>query len=114
MVGSTTTQLGNLITRMQAGDELARKELVALSCERLRRLTRRLLRDFSRLQRWEQEDDVAQNAAMRLLRSLEVVTPQSVAGYFTLAAREIRRELIDLSRHHYGPEGAGAGHASIA
>lgn len=114
MTGSSTTQLGNLISRLQAGDEAARRELVGQSCERLRRLTRRLLRDFPRLQRWEHEDDVLQNAAIRLLRSLEAVTPNSVPGFLTLAAREIRRELIDLSRHYYGPQGQGAAHGSVA
>ena len=113
MEGSTTF-LSPLIVRLQTGDETARQELVAQSCDRLRRLTRRLLRDFPRVQRWEHEEDVSQNAAIRLLRSLQAVTPESVAGYFTLAAREIRRELIDLSRHYYGPEGLGAAHGSIA
>jgi len=114
MVEATSTQLGYLITRLQAGDPTARNEVVAQSCERMQRLARRLLRDFPRLQRWEDAEDVVQNAAIRLLRSLQAVTPNSVAGYFTLAAREIRRELIDLTRHHFGPEGHGAGYASVA
>ena len=84
-----------------------RKELVAQSCDAgPRRPSRRLcLLIFPACSAGQHEDDVVQNAAIRLLRSLEAVTPNSVAGYFTLAAREIRRELIDLSRHHYGPEG---------
>ncbi len=31
--------------------------------------------------------------------------------YFRLAAATIRRELIDLSRRHFGPHGIGANHA---
>ena len=34
------------------------------------------------------------------------------ASFFKLAAKQIRRELIDLYRHHYGAEGDGAHHAS--
>ncbi|MBL8797821.1 MAG: sigma-70 family RNA polymerase sigma factor, partial [Planctomycetia bacterium] len=32
--------------------------------------------------------------------------------FFGLATQQIRRELIDLARHYYGPQGAGANHAS--
>jgi RNA polymerase sigma-70 factor (ECF subfamily) len=37
-----------------------------------------------------------------------------VADYFRLATRQLRRELIDMARHYYGPEGLGANHASQA
>jgi RNA polymerase sigma-70 factor (ECF subfamily) len=33
-----------------------------------------------------------------------------VQHFLNLAALHIRRELIDLARHHFGPEGAGAHH----
>jgi RNA polymerase sigma-70 factor (ECF subfamily) len=32
--------------------------------------------------------------------------------FFRLAALHIRRELLDLARHYYGPQGAGAHHTS--
>lgn len=67
-----------------------------------------MLRDFPRLRRWEQTDDVFQTAAMKLYRSLSEVRPESVRHFFGLAATQIRRTLIDLARHHYGPEGQGA------
>jgi RNA polymerase sigma-70 factor (ECF subfamily) len=41
---------------------------------------------------------------------LNDTAPESVAHFLNLAALHIRRELIDLARHHYGPEGAGAHH----
>jgi RNA polymerase sigma-70 factor (ECF subfamily) len=37
-----------------------------------------------------------------------------VRDFYRLAATQIRRELIDLARHYYGPQGAGAHHASHA
>ncbi len=109
---SSGIAIQNLVERLQAGDVGARRELVGRACSRLRRLAGKMLNSFPRVGRWEEADDVAQNASLRLLRTLEAVTPASAAGFFALAAREIRRELIDLSRRHQGPEGIGANHAS--
>jgi len=53
-----------------------------------------------------------QNALIRLLRALEEVHPDSVRGFFALTTEQIRRELIDLARHYFGPRGPGAKHAS--
>jgi RNA polymerase sigma factor (sigma-70 family) len=100
------------IKRLQAGDPTARNELLNHSCERLRRLARRMLRDFARLKRWEDTDDVLQNALLRLWTALAEVTPSSARHFYALAALQIRRELIDLARQYYGPEGIGAKHAS--
>ena len=34
----------------------------------------------------------------------------SVSHFFHLAAVQVRRELLDLAKHHFGPEGAGRRH----
>jgi RNA polymerase sigma-70 factor (ECF subfamily) len=112
MAESSTTQLQAYLDRMNAGDSAARDELIRRACERLRRLTGKMLQDFRRLQRWEETDDVLQSAMVRLLQALRVVQPGSVAQFFRLAASAIRRELIDLARHYYGPQGPAAQHAS--
>ena len=70
--------------------------------------------DDRRVGRWEQDDDVLQNALLRLHRALGEVHPTTVRDFFRLAASQIRRELIDLARHHFGPEGPGTHHASAA
>jgi len=75
-------------------------------------LTRRMLRGYPHLQRWEQTDDVFQSAVLRLYRSLGDVRPASIGQFFGLATTQIRRTLIDLARHHFGPEGAAARHHS--
>jgi RNA polymerase sigma-70 factor (ECF subfamily) len=62
--------------------------------------------------RWEQPDDVLQNALIRLDRALKAVTPATVRDFFRLAAAQVRRELIDLARHYYGPRGPGAHHST--
>src|SRR6266851_5039265 len=54
-------QLQIWIDRMQAGDPTARNELLRHACERLRRLTRKMLKGFARVKRWELTDDVLQN-----------------------------------------------------
>jgi RNA polymerase sigma-70 factor (ECF subfamily) len=42
------------------------------------------------------------------------VKPESTRAFFGLAAEQMRRELLDLARHYYGPEGEGANHDSVA
>src|SRR5262249_48213550 len=64
--------------------------------------------------RWEDTDDVFQNAALRLWNALRDVAPASVRDFFRLATLQVRRELIDLAHHYYGPHGEGANHASAA
>jgi DNA-directed RNA polymerase specialized sigma24 family protein len=103
-----TVQLQACIDRLQAGDASARSELINCACERLEQLTRKMLRSYPRVRRWEETGDVFQNASMRLFRSLEHVTPRDVAEFLRLAALNIRRELLDLVKHYYGPQGHGA------
>jgi RNA polymerase sigma-70 factor (ECF subfamily) len=104
-------QLQTWIDRIQVGDQAARAELLGHACEQLRVLTRKMLREFARVRRWEETDDVLQNALLRLWHALEVVTPRSVREFCGLASLQIRRELIDLARQHYGPHGLGANQA---
>jgi RNA polymerase sigma-70 factor (ECF subfamily) len=108
------TQIQGCIDRLISGDESAREELIAQASERLTRLTRKMLRDFPGVHRWEQTDDVLQNAALRLYRALGEVRPPTAADFFRLAAAQIRRELLDLARRYSGAHGLGAHHASIA
>lgn len=110
MAGSAkrTTELLHL---WQAGDESARGRLLEHCCDRLKVLARRMLRRrFSHVGRWEETDDVLQRAMLRLYKSLEAVTLESGRHFYNLAATQIRRELIELARHYYGPQGLGARH----
>jgi RNA polymerase sigma-70 factor (ECF subfamily) len=66
-----------------------------------------MLRRYRGVGRWEQTDDVLQNATVRLCRALDAVRPDSVRSFINLAAVQIRRELMDLARHYRGPEGPG-------
>jgi RNA polymerase sigma-70 factor (ECF subfamily) len=64
-----------------------------------------MFRNYRRLRRWEETDDVLQGALIRLHRALKEVTPASLRDFYRLATTQVRRELIDLSRHHFGPAG---------
>ncbi len=109
-----TAKAQTLLTIAAQGDAQAYDELLAGATDRLLKLSRKMLRGYPNLKRWEQTDDVFQNMAIRLHRSLRTVKPDSVRGFFGLAALEIRRTLIDLIRHHFGPEGAaGKYHSDI-
>lgn len=104
------TQLQLLIDKVLAGDEKARSALLDHACDRLLRLTRKMFHARRDLRRWEQTDDVFQNAMLRLHRALSDVKPESVRHFFNLAAVMIRRTLLDLAKHHLGRHGEGANH----
>jgi RNA polymerase sigma-70 factor (ECF subfamily) len=96
------------LDRLRAGDPAARNELIRHSRGRLRLLTRQMLRHFPGVRQWEETSDVLQNVLLRLDRALQAVDVPSPRDFLRLANAQIRRELIDLSRHHFGPEGLGA------
>ena len=102
-----TIRLQSSLDRLHAGDKSARAELIGYSSERLKSLARKMMKPFGKLYRWEETDDVFQDAMLRLHRALEAVKPESVAQFFALAATQIRRTLLDMARHYYGPEGPG-------
>lgn len=111
---STSAQLGQLLAGLRAGDRSARDELLRQAAVRLERLTRHMLRGYPGVRRWAETDDVLQGALLRLLRALDHVQPSAPRDFLALAALEIRRELLDLARHFFGPQGMGAHHASQA
>jgi DNA-directed RNA polymerase specialized sigma24 family protein len=107
VVRSQSSLIDDWLGRLRQGDDSARDVLIQHSCERLRLLTRRMLNDYERVRRWEATDDVLQNALLRLHRALSEVHPTSARDYINFAAIQIRRELIDLARRHFGPHGIG-------
>src|SRR5262245_57545794 len=95
----------DLLTRARDGHDDARDDLIRRVQQRLEHLTRKMLRGFPAVQRWEDTGDVLQNALIRLARALEAVNPTTTREFFGLAAEQIRRELLDLARHYRGPHG---------
>jgi len=92
----------------EAGAEQARGKLVRHAAARLERLAHAMLRDYPRLRSWEETGDVLQNALLRLHQSLGAIQPETSRQFYGLAALQIRRELIDLARHYFGPQGEAA------
>ena len=107
---STTVFLQSALQAAERDQQPNYAPLIDMAQDRLLRLTRRMFHRFPHLRRWEQTDDVFQNAMVRFHRSLEAVQPDSPKRFFGLAVTQIRRTLIDLARHHFGPEGPAAHH----
>jgi RNA polymerase sigma factor (sigma-70 family) len=107
VVSDQTACLELLVAQLDGGNPAARHELLSRAGDSLQRLTRRMFRTEHRLKRWEETDDVFQNASLRLFLALADVRPSSVRDFFRLAALHIRRELIDLARRYFGPQGIG-------
>ena len=95
-----STDLRDLVVRIQAGDRGAEDRLVRAILGRFQNLARRMLNQFPDLRHREQTGDVVQDALLRLLRALKDVTPQTSRDFFNLAAEQIRRQLLDLARRH--------------
>src|SRR5438309_8558542 len=105
-------QIQSCLDRWAQGEQAAREELLTIACDWLRRLVAVMLRDYPGVRRWEQTDDVLQNAMLRLWRALQDVKPATSREFCGLATLQMRRELVDLARHYFGPLGLGAHHAT--
>lgn len=103
-------RLASCLERLATGDLRARDDLIAIACDRMQGIAHRMLRTFPSVRRWEETDDVAQNAALRLYRALGQTVPRDARGFSGLAALQIRRELLDLAKKHAGPESYAANH----
>lgn len=107
-----TVIMERLIQEVNRGSAKARDELLARASARLEILISRQLRAFPKVHRWEDTQDVLQNVLMRLVKVLQDVPLTDVKHFMAMSGLAIRRELIDLKRHYFGPEGMGAHHAT--
>jgi RNA polymerase sigma-70 factor (ECF subfamily) len=111
-VDTISVALAECLQRLERGDLSARNRIIEVCSDRLHALAHRMLGRFPGVRRWEDTDDVFQNAAMRLHRALgamQVDTPRSIMA---LAATQLHRELIDLARRHAGPSSYAANHGT--
>jgi RNA polymerase sigma-70 factor (ECF subfamily) len=106
-MSDSSSSLEFWLDRLRAGDPAARNALILHSYERLRLLTRQMLRSVPGVRQWEQTSDVLHNALIRLDRALQTVEIPSPRDFLRLAATQIRRELLDLAKHHFGPQELG-------
>ena len=104
--------LAECLQRLERGDLSARDRIIELVSDRLHSLVHRMLGRYPGVRRWEDTDDVFQNAAMRLHRALGAMQFESPRSIMALAATQLHRELIDLARRHAGPASYGANHGT--
>jgi RNA polymerase sigma-70 factor (ECF subfamily) len=112
MPSGVATPIQTCLVALRAGDPAARGDLLRASRERILLMTRKMMSRSPGIRRWVESDDVLQNALLRLHHTLEKVPVESPRHFLALAAVHVRRELIDLARHYFGPEGVGANHAT--
>jgi RNA polymerase sigma factor (sigma-70 family) len=81
---------------------------------RVERLARAMFRRFPRVGRFVDVEDVVQNSLIRLLTACRQVRPTSRRHFYALTGELIRRELLDLIKHYYGPTGHGTNLADMS
>jgi RNA polymerase sigma-70 factor (ECF subfamily) len=99
---SQTELIDGQLDRLRRGDSAAVNDLLTHAASRLEHLTRKMLGGYGVVRRHEQTGDVLQNALLRLTRALGETVPEDARHFFRLAALQIRRELIDMSRRYQG------------
>jgi DNA-directed RNA polymerase specialized sigma subunit len=92
-----------------AADAICRKVVA-----RVETLTRTRFRRFSRVGRFVDVEDVVQNTMIRLLNACRMVRPTSRRHFYALTRELIRRELLDLTKHYFGPFGHGTNLSKVA
>ena len=105
-MGHTTT-LGYWLDRFDAGDASARDAIFEFTRRRLEAMARQMLAREPRIRRWVETGDLLQSVQLRLHRSLADAAPKDASRFYGLAALQLRRELIDLARSLFGPQGVG-------
>ena len=86
--------------------------LLSEATQALRGLARRLILEYPIVRRWEEPDDVVQEALIRLHRALRDVKVESSLHFRRLAAMQIRRALIDMARRHTSASSMAANHGT--
>jgi len=117
--GDTSSAISGLLETLggpadAVAKDAAREALIALVAERMKALAGRMLARSPQVRRWTETDDILQGALLRLLRALGAVTPHDAQHFVRLAALQVRRELIDLTRRFGNPESFAVNHDTNA
>ncbi len=102
-----TAGLHNWVAELQAGRPGAAEPEFLRILSRVERMTRTTFRRFSRVGRFVEPEDVVQNTVLRLFAALRQIRPATMCDFYALVNALIRRELIDLTRKYFGPQGSG-------
>lgn len=96
--------LQRCLDRLAAGDPRAKEDLFQVVDAQVRKRAHQMLRSFRIVRQSYDTGDVAQEASLRLIRSLEAIQPEDPRRFLGLVGLHIRRTLIDLYRHCRGPQ----------
>ena len=105
MDGNTTIEIEKCLAELKAGDPQARNRLISIACERLRKLTRKILYGEQRICQEVESDDLLNDALIQLMKGLDEIQPNDSQHFFRLASQHIRWSLINLARKVYGTKG---------
>lgn len=108
-----TNDLVFWVTELQAGRPNAAEPTFKKIAAKVEGFARASFAKFPRVGRFVELDDVIQNSLIRLLAAFREVRPTSRRHFYALANELIRRELLDLAKHFYGPRGAGTNLAGV-
>ena len=109
-----TRDLLHWVAELQAGRPNWAEPVLGRIVTRVERIARATFKRFPRVGRFVNVDDVIQNGLLRLLAAFRKVRPASTRHFYALTNELIRRELLDLTRHFYGPRGHGTHLAELA
>ena len=101
------------VTELRAGRPNAAEPTFKKIAAKVEAFARTSFARFPRVGRFVELDDVIQNSLIRLLAAFRDVRPNSRRHFYALANELIRRELLDLAKHFYGPQGAGTNLAGV-
>jgi RNA polymerase sigma-70 factor (ECF subfamily) len=96
------------VSELQHGRPNAAEPTFRRIAARVETLARGMFAKFPRVGRFVDVEDVTQGSLIRLLAALRDVRPASTRHFYALANELIRRELLDLVKHYYGPRGHGS------
>ena len=94
------------------GNQMNSDALADAAMRQMQVLAHRMLGRYPVVARWEQTDDVVQNAMLRLQRALAGIEAEDLRNFAGLVATQVLRELIDLARHHRSPASDASRHES--
>jgi len=110
----STTELYFWVSELQAGRPDAAEPTFRKIVSRVDRFARRTTQKFPRVERFVDVEDVIQNCLIRLLAAFRDIRPQSRQHFYRVVNELIRRELLDLTKHYFGPQGHGANLSGVS
>ena len=97
--------LADDLAALQHGDPDALNRLIAACQVQIEHLARRQLRNHPEFRDgFNDTDDIVQEASVSLFKALQHLQPESEQHLFNLAAMQVRRRIIDLTRKFRGPQ----------